>query len=88
MADMVTQNVYGKHFPLLTKKKEFKEKKNHINTKTKPRWLKMFNMLTLNHKLPYNFKMLRFLIFSSDHSQTYWNGYAYTLARFPSDFLK
>lgn len=84
MVSKCTWNIFS---ALGKKKKQFKEKKNHINNKTKPRSLKMV-MLKLNHKLPYNSKMLRFFIFNSDDSQTYWNGYAYTLARFPSDCVK
>ena len=48
-------------FSALDRKKKVKEKKNHTNNKTKPRWLKMV-MLKLNHKLSYNSKMLRFLL--------------------------
>lgn len=84
MVSKCTWNIFS---ALDKKKKEFKEKKNHINNKTKSRSLKMV-MLKLNHKLPYNSKVLRFFIFNSDDSQTYWNGYAYTLARFPSDCVK
>ena len=46
-------------------------------------------MLKLNH-INYltTLKCCVFFIVNSDHSQTYWNGYAYTLARFPSDCVK
>ena len=43
-------------------KKEFKVKKNHINNKTKPRWLTN-GYVKLNHKLPYNSTMLHFFLF-------------------------